>query len=347
MKLRTWINIITIILLALAVFLGRNQIIQAWGLMGRVDLRIYFLLLPIQFFSYYAVGEVMFTYLRSKGNLETMSRWKMARTALELNFVNHIIPVPSIAGFSYLGLVLKRHGVGAGRATMAQIIRYVMMFISFVSLIFISVIVLTFDRGVDRTIITISALFIVATIAGTAILIYFIGSRSRLVMISHWITSTVNKIMFKLTRGKKRQTLDTVKVEGFFTDLHQDYLEIRSDKKILIRPLLWAVANNILDVCLISVAFLALGFWVNPATLFIAFGLASFAAIFAATPGGTGVYEAIMIAFLASAGVPAEVAIAGTLLARVTLFAGTIVFGYLFYQLTVNKYGKIKKPTNL
>jgi len=347
MKLRTWINIITIILLALAVFLGRNQIIQAWGLMGRVDLRIYFLLLPIQFFSYYAVGEVMFTYLRSKGNLETMSRWKMARTALELNFVNHIIPVPSIAGFSYLGLVLKRHGVGAGRATMAQIIRYVMMFISFVSLIFISVIVLTFDRGVDRTIITISALFIVATIAGTAILIYFIGNRSRLVVISHWITSTVNKIMFKLTRGKKRQTLDTVKVEGFFTDLHQDYLEIRSDKKILIRPLLWAVANNILDVCLISVAFLALGFWVNPATLFIAFGLASFAAIFAATPGGTGVYEAIMIAFLASAGVPAEVAIAGTLLARVTLFAGTIIFGYLFYQLTVNKYGKIKKPTNL
>jgi len=315
--------------------------------MGRVDLRIYFLLLPIQFFSYYAVGEVMFTYLRSKGNLETMSRWKMARTALELNFVNHIIPVPSIAGFSYLGLVLKRHGVGAGRATMAQIIRYVMMFISFVSLIFISVIVLTFDRGVDRTIITISALFIVATIAGTAILIYFIGNRSRLVVISHWITSTVNKIMFKLTRGKKRQTLDTVKVEGFFTDLHQDYLEIRSDKKILIRPLLWAVANNILDVCLISVAFLALGFWVNPATLFIAFGLASFAAIFAATPGGTGVYEAIMIAFLASAGVPAEVAIAGTLLARVTLFAGTIIFGYLFYQLTVNKYGKIKKPTNL
>jgi uncharacterized membrane protein YbhN (UPF0104 family) len=53
-----------------------------------------------------------------------------------------------------------------------------------------------------------------------------------------------------------------------------------------------------------------------------------------------------MIAFLASAGVPAEVAIAGTLLARATLLVGTILFGYIFYQLTINKYGKSKNSTN-
>jgi hypothetical protein len=38
--------------------------------------------------------------------------------------------------------------------------------------------------------------------------------------------------------------------------------------------------------------------------------------------------------------VPPDVAIAGTLLARVTLVLGTIIFGYVFYQLTVLKYGK-------
>lgn len=57
------------------------------------------------------------------------------------------------------------------------------------------------------------------------------------------------------------------------------------------------------------------------------------------TPGGAGVYEAVMVAFLAASGVTTEVAIAGTLLARVTLLAGTILFGYLFYQLTIIKYG--------
>jgi hypothetical protein len=47
-----------------------------------------------------------------------------------------------------------------------------------------------------------------------------------------------------------------------------------------------------------------------------------------------------MIAFLASTGIPTEVAIAGTLLARVLLMLGTILFGYVFYQLTILKYGK-------
>jgi len=79
--------------------------------------------------------------------------------------------------------------------------------------------------------------------------------------------------------------------------------------------------------------------------LVVACGISSFTAIFAATPGGSGVYEAIMIAFLASAGVSPDVAIAGTLLARATVLAGTIIFGFIFYQLTIHKYGKIDKPT--
>jgi uncharacterized protein (TIRG00374 family) len=229
---------------------------------------------------------------------------------------------------------------------MAQIIRYAMMFISFVTMIVISVVVLTFDQGVDRTTIVISAAFVAATIVSAFLLVYFIGNKERLVVVSSWVTKMVNRLISMFTFGKKKHTLEAKKVDKFFIDLHQDYLGIRHDKKILLRPLMWAVINNILDVSLIWVAFLALGSFVNPATLFIAFGLASFAAIFAATPGGTGVYEAIMIAFLVSAGVPGEVAIAGTLLARVTLFTGTILFGYIFYQLTINKYGKIEEPTD-
>ena len=79
---------------------------------------------------------------------------------------------------------------------------------------------------------------------------------------------------------------------------------------------------------------------VNPATLFVCFGLSSIVGALTATPGGAGAYEAIMIAFLASTGIPPDVAIAGTLLARVTLVLGTILFGYGFYQQTVNKYGR-------
>ena len=102
-----------------------------------------------------------------------------------------------------------------------------------------------------------------------------------------------------------------------------------------------------MDVVLILIAFKALGYWVNPAVMLVAFGISSTVSVITSIPGGAGIYEAVMIAFLASSGVPAGVAIAGTLLARVTLLGGTVIFGYLFYQLTINKYGKIKQPTNL
>jgi len=347
MKFRTWINVITLILLALVVYFSWDQITRAWALMGKVDLRIYSLMIPLQLFSYFAVGEVMFSYLRSKGELKRMSRWGMTRIALELNFVNHIIPVSGIAGFSYLGIVLKPHGVSVGRSTMAQLIRYITMFISFVIMIIISVIILSFDQKINRVIIIISASFVIATIVLAVLLIYFVNNRKRLVMISNWVTRTGNKIIYRLSFGKKKQILDFDKVEKFFTDIHQDYLEIRRDKKILIRPFMWSTLGNICDIGLIFVAFLSLGVFVNPATLIIACGISSFGAIFTATPGGSGVYEAIMIAFLASAGVSPAYAIAGTLLARVTVLAGTIIFGYIFYQSTVNKYGKIKPTTNI
>lgn len=276
-----------------------------------------------------------------------MSKWGMARTALELNFVNHIIPIPTFAGFSYLGWILGHYGVSAGRATMAQIIRYATMFVSFVVMIVLSIAVLFFDVGVDKRTIFISEVLVVATIVGMFLLIYFIGSKRRLEKLSVWLTDFVNRTVQFVTFGKKREVLVENSVKKYMLDLHQDYLEIRADKKILIKPIMWAVLANILDVLLIEVAFLALGTWVNPAVLFVAYGIAAFAAIFAATPGGSGVYEAIMIAFIVASGVPAGLAIAGVLLARVTLFVGTIAFGYVFYQLSINKYGKISDSTNL
>jgi uncharacterized protein (TIRG00374 family) len=345
MKFRAWLNIITITLLVLVIFFSWKQISQAWALLGTVNIWIFILMVPAQLCSYFAVGEVMFSYLRAKGELDNMTRWGMTRVALELNFVNHIIPVSGLAGFSYLGVVLKTHGVSVGRATMAQLIRYATMFIVFVLMILTSVVVLTFDQQVSRTIVIISAAFVIATIVSSIVVVYSISDRRRLVKFSNWFTKTVNKIVYRLTFGKEKHLLSLEKVETFFTDIHQDYTEILSDKKILIRPVLWSLCSNIFDVSLIFIAFLSLGFFVNPATLIIACGISSFTAIFAATPGGSGVYEAIMIAFLASAGVSPDVAIAGTLLARATVLSGTIIFGFIFYQLTIHKYGKIDRNT--
>ena len=341
MSFRSWATILTLILLSVVVYFGWPHIEKAWALMGGVNPWIFVLILPLQVFSYYTIGEVTFSYLRQKGDLKGVSRWKMTRIALETNFVDHIVPVPAAAGFSFLGWRLHHLGVRTSRSTMAQLIRYLLIFVSFVSLVFISVIVLFFDHKVNKIMVFMSLAFLVFAIVIITLLVYVIKNKNRLLAIARFLTLFLNKVIKFATFGKKQNVIGLVRIRDFLFEIHQDYVEIRHDKKLLAKSAVWAVLTNVLDVSLFFIAFLSLGYWLNPAALFISFGLASVVTIFAVTPGGTGVYEAVMIALLASFGIPAEIAIAGTLLARAILLVFTIFFGYIFYQLTINKYGKV------
>jgi len=344
LSFRGWMTIVTIVLLTVVIIAAWPEIVQAWGLVGQVDIWILLLLIPIQFFSYYATGGMIFSYLRKKGDLEDMSHWSMTRLALELNFVNHILPSGGAAGFSYLAWILKKHKVSVSRSTMAQIVRFVLTFASFIMLLIVSMIILTFRHRIDSSIIIVGFALVIAAVAAMWIGIWLIKSNARLRRFSAWLTRTANRFITWITRGRKKNIVKEEVLLEFFDGLHDDYLAIRRDRKILITPFIWATIANILDVALLWIAFWSLGFPLDAALLFIAFGIASIAGALSVTPGGAGVYEAVMVAFLAASGVTPEVAIAGTLLARVTLLAGTILFGYVFYQLRVIKYGK--RPAN-
>lgn len=344
LSFRGWLTIITLVLLTIVIIAAWPQIMKAWAIMGQVDLWILLLLIPVQFVSYYATGGMIFSYLHAKGDLKEQSHWFTTRLALELNFVNHILPSGGAAGFSYLAWILSKFKVSPSRSTMAQIIRFVLTFISFVVLLLVAIVVLSFTGHLDRAIIFVAIGLAVAAIGGTFILVWLIKSNVRLERFSKWLTKSINRFVRWVTRGKKRVVVHEKTFLDFFKGLHDDFLAIRRERKILIVPFLWAIIANILDVALLWISFWALGYAVDPALLFVAFGAASIAGAASVTPGGAGVYEAVMIAFLATSGIPPEVAIAGTLLARVTLLAGTICFGYVFYQLRIMKYGN--RPAN-
>ena len=115
---------------------------------------------------------------------------------------------------------------------------------------------------------------------------------------------------------------------------------LRQDKAILIKPFLWGLVFTAADAALFFITFLALGEPVNPAPILIAYGVASMAGFFVVTPGGAGAYEAIMVAFLAIAGLAKEWLLRELCLTRVILLLGTIGLGYLFYQHAILKYGR-------
>lgn len=340
MSPRGIISLITLFLLVLVLFAARHEIAVAWKLVSQVDIWILLLLIPAQFVVYFAAGEMMFEYLRAKKALKGVSRFTLTRMALELNFVNHILPSGGVSGISYMTWRLGKYNVSPGRATMSQIVRYTAGFLAFLTLLVISVVLITLDTGVDRFIILVSTVLASTIVFFMIFGIYIISSSTRLESFARWSTRAINSFVRRVTFGRKKQIVKKARVEQFFVDIHKDFVELRADKRLLLKPYLWGLVFNAMDVGLFLIGFWALGYSVNPAAIVIAYGIASIAGFLVITPGGAGAYEAIMIGFLGTAGLPAGVMIAGVLLTRVVLLLGTIISGYIFYQLTILKYGK-------
>jgi uncharacterized protein (TIRG00374 family) len=164
--------------------------------------------------------------------------------------------------------------------------------------------------------------------------------------VARQIARLIQRVMRAITLGRKPQLVSEQSVVRFFAEMHRDFDELMEDKKLLVRPLIWGAVYALFDIAMFMVAFWSLGESVNPAILLVGYGVAGLASLVAFTPGGAGVYELIMIFFLTMAGVSNEVAIAGILLTRTILLAGTIIFGYIFYQHALFKYGKTERdPT--
>lgn len=341
MSFRQWLNAGTVILIVIILVLSRHELYAAWQLLSQVNLWIFLLVIPCQFMSYYAAGATIFSYLRAKGDLQNVRSLETARMALELNFVNHVLPTGGVSGASYMTWRLGKLGVSSGRATLAQVVRFGVTFAAFLTLLLIAVILITIDGNINRLTILVSSSLASGIIFGSIVVAYIIGSKSRLHAFSRFLDRLINGTARRFMRQREHLIKPTV-ITKFFEELHEDYLTLKKDPRILFKPYLWGVAFNVFEVSLFIITFLALGAFVNPAPVLIAVGIASFLSIFLVTPGGAGGYEALMILFLSSAGVSPGVAVAGVLLARVTLILLTIVSGYVFYHQALRKYdGKL------
>ena len=344
MSLRTVISTLTLILLAVVLYEARDSIVQAWELLQTVNLWVLALVVPITIFSYFAAGEMIFSYLRQKKLISHISPPKLMRISLELNFVNHILPSGGASGIAYMNWRMNQLGVTIARATMAQAVRYVAGFMAAIVMLLFGLLAVTIDGSVNRWIILMSAAVIIAMMAGTFGLYFVVSNKQRIGKIASWITRAGNGVVRRLTFGRKSAALNYNKVKKYFDELHEDYVELSHDKKLLWQPFLWGLLFVLMDVGIFWVTFWALGTYVNPAAIMIAYHLASLAGFLVVTPGGVGAYEWIMVTVIAMAGAVKSEAIAGVLLARTIILLVTIIVGYIFYQQAILKHGKPKQP---
>lgn len=345
MSFKGWLSAVTFVLIAVILFFSRHELAYAWHLLERVNIWILLLLIPLQLLDYMAVGQIIFSYLRRKGSLQKISPASVARISLELSFVNHVLPSGGVSGFSYMNWRLGRLGVAPGRAAMSQVVRYTMASTAYILLLMVAVVAVTIDGSINRWVILVSSMLVSVLVAAIALIVYLVSSKQRMERFASHAVRIINRFVYHVTFGRKSQVASFEKVNSAFMEMHDDFLELRRDRNALLRPLGWALLYTVLDVSLFVVTFWALGSVFNPAPVLIAYGVATVAGLVVITPGGVGAYEALMVAFLALAGIAQGEAIAGIVLARVIILVTAIGLGYIFYQNALSKAGDSDKPT--
>lgn len=338
--LRFWLNIVTFVLIFAVLWAARGELVQAWHLLGNVNIWVLLLIIPVQFASYYASTEIFFTYLRGRGQLRDVSPLKGTAIALEFNFVNHVFPSAGVSGASYMIWRLGKLGVSAGQAAMSQLINYLMLGSTFMAMMVLALLWAVVENRAANWIVMATTIAVVLLVAVIVFGSYLIGSRERLMSFARWLTRRTNWLVSRITFGRRKKVLDIRRVEDFFADFYDDFQAIKANKGLLKGPIIWGFVSNILDVLLIAVAFWALGYAVNLPILLISFGASAVGSFLVVTPGGVGAYEAVMIGVLVAGGMDGGVASAGVLLARVILVVGTIVCGVFAYQAALRKYGQ-------
>ncbi len=166
---------------------------------------------------------------------------------------------------------------------------------------------------------------------------------------SDWASRTVNSLVKWMTRGKKRVLLHENTVNGFFSDLRGDYLAIKRNKGILLKPVLWGTVYAFLEIATYWVVAIAMGRPEILPQIMIAEGVASIVGTVLVTPGGVGGYEGAMIAIMVALGVDLSTATIVVVVTRVVVLLGTILSGWGFYQQALlsrkDKFGvKIEEP---
>jgi uncharacterized protein (TIRG00374 family) len=333
---RRWkmiLNVLTLALLVALVYGIRHQLSQTLRDLKHVHIWALLLIIPIEIVNYHAQTKQYQTLFGLAGN---KLKYKfLFKTAVELNFVNHVFPSGGVTGISYFGVRLKNDEITGGRATLVQFMKLAMTFLSFELLIVIGIICLAVMGRVNNLTILVGTLLSTLLVVGTFLFTYIIGSKSRINSFMTWATRAVNRVI-QVVRPSHPETINIARAHVLFDDLHDNYQEITGKRSQLQSPFWWAFIANLTEVLAVYAVFVAFGHWVNLGAVILAYAIANFAGLVSVLPGGVGIYEALMTAVLASAGVSPGLSLPVIVMYRVINTLIQIPPGYFLYHQHLN-----------
>lgn len=326
---KTILTIATFVALAVLAYAVREPLKDTLSNVSKVNFWWLLMIIPIEIANYIAQAKLYQGLFRVLG--ERFRTRSMFRLALELNFVNNVFPSGGVSGFSYLRARVKDEGVSTAKSTLVQIMRFIMIFISFQVLLVIGLFALAIGDQANDLILLVSGSIATLLIVFTFVLSYIIGSKSRINAFFSLFTILLNKIIH-LVRPGHPETINIHKAHNMFDELHENYMLIRRNFGVLKRPLIYALIANATEIAAIYSVYMAFSQLVNPGAVTLAYAVANVAGLVSVLPGGVGIYEGLMTAVLAAGGVAAAVSLPVTVMYRVLTMLVQLPPGYYYYH---------------
>ena len=340
-KILSVVTILLVALIAWKAFSGSVEIdgqtmtmLEAtWYSLQRINGWVLLLIIPEQILMYYAAGQIYFAFLRQRKNFK-ISQARLTRISLEINFVNHALPSGGASGLGYLVWRLKDFNISAGQISFVHVLRYGICALGNALQTLIAIIIVLVAGCVlpdGYWILWLAGL--VAGGIGLIIVAWLIVRKQKNI---DWLAATsskfINKVVRRLSRGKKRVFLREEQVNKFFADLREDYLHLKQNRHILWKPMIWGLFYSFLELATYWIVACALGHPEILPQIMIAEGIASVVGTVLVTPGGMGGYEGAFVYALVKTGVNLQAATITVVVTRIFVLVGTIVSGWGFYQ---------------
>lgn len=334
---RNWkllLNIFTVGALLILIIAIHKELGQTFAQLRHVRIWAVLLIIPLEFIDYHAQAKLYQSLFKTLGT--RLSYRPLLRLSVELNFVNHVFPSGGASGVSYFSLRLKAMRVRASQAAVVQIMKLVLIFVTFELLLLIGIVALAAMGHVNNLLVLVATMISTGLFIGTFVFMYVVGSQQRINTALTWITRLINRLIHLLHLGHA-EVINVERARVAFDELHANYMLFRSHIGDLKAPFWYGFLANMVEVLAVYIFYVAFGHWVNIGAVILAYAVANFAGLISITPGGVGVYEALMTGVLASAGVPAELAIPVTIMYRVVSTAVQVPLGFVLYNHTIHR----------
>jgi uncharacterized protein (TIRG00374 family) len=337
---KTILTIVTILALVGLAFAVREQLINTLKRLPEVNIWWVLMIFPIEALHHLTQAKIYQGLFRIFG--ERFRTRSMFRLSLELNFVNSVFPSAGVSGFSYISYRLKSEKISTGQASLVQLMRFVLIFISFQVLLFVGLAALAIGGQANDVILLLAGSLATLVLVGTIVLTFIVGAQNRIDWFFTNTTKLVNKLIH-IFRPKNPETISLAKVKRVVVELHENYMQIRRNLTVLKMPLFYSLLASMTEIAAIYVVYIAFGTLVNPGAVILAYAIANFAGLIAVLPGGVGIYEGLMTAVLAAGGVPLALGLPVTVMFRVVNMIAQLPPGYYFYQKNLHADSKMQE----